>query len=340
MAICRLELQNFRNFKSFAADIPQMVYVYGDNGVGKTSLSEAITLLLTLKSFRRDNAADFKMSGEEYVRVKGAFLDERIKDAVYFYRDKRAVLVDGNEQQNVSEYIYTLPVVCYSPGFESVFSQQSFERRRFLDRMIFYSAPQHLNDIRQYNAILARKRVELCKDAPDAELVAALNERAQPFSDAISARRRELIDKINEAAAANAETADKFLPDMRLALHIYPLSDRDEQKELARGRPSYGCHKDLLYLKQNEKVVEKFQSFGQMKSALLYLLYCFAINVEDYRKCGIIVVLDDFEAGLDAMRCGTLNELFLGGSSDRRQIFLTGLNVKHYKGVETLALPA
>ena len=338
MALSKIELQNFRNHKHFTAHIPQMIYIHGDNGAGKTSLTESIYLLLTLKTFRHDNIADIKMFGETYLRIKGEFSSENIDNAVYFHRDKRTVMIDGAEQQNLSEYIYMLPAICYSPGFESLFSQQHIERRQFLDRMIFYTEPAHLYDIRQYNALLARKRAALDKEIPDEELISVLNERALPLSETISGRRQAAVRAVNEQLAMNPMQASAFMPGMNLTLNISTLRDRDDKKEINAGRPLYGAHKDLLYLKQGERTVEKFQSFGQKKAALLFLLYNFAIRVEEYRKCGIIVLLDDFEAGLDVRRCEILSELFLSGASEKRQLFLTGLNVRHYKGAETLAL--
>ncbi|MDR0455025.1 MAG: AAA family ATPase [Deferribacteraceae bacterium] len=338
MALSRIELQNFRNHKSFAADIPRMIYICGDNGAGKTSLAESLFLLLTLKTFRREDIANVKSFHEQYMCIKGVFTSENIENAVYFYQNKRILQIDGSERQNLSEYIFMMPVICYSPGFESFFSPHQIERRNFLDRMIFYAEPLHLNDLKQYNALLARKRAELNRNVPDEDLITIINEQALPFSETISARRKALVEMVNSKIAVNPELSDKFLPGMKLALNISSLMDRDEKKETDSGRPIYGSHKDLLYLKQNGKIIEKFQSFGQKKSALLYILYHLAIHIEECRKCDIMIILDDFEAGLDVRRCDLLNGLFLDEASEKRQLFLTGLDNRRYIGMETLPL--
>jgi len=338
MFLSKIELQNFRNHRFFAADIPQKIYIYGDNGAGKTSLAESVYLLSTLKTFRQDDIVNLRTFNEKYMRIEGVFSGGNTENIVYFYQDKRVIRINGTEPEKLSDYIYTLPAICYSPNFESIFSQQHSDRRRFLDRMVFYTDQVHLHDLRRYNSLLARKRAELDKELPDAELLSAINEQTLPLSEAISERRQILVAAVNKKITENQERAAFFLPDMNLELHISSLSDRDEKKELECRRLLYGAHKDLLYLKQSGKTIEKFQSFGQKKAFLLFLLYYFAIYVEEYRKCDIMVILDDFEAGLDTRRCCFLNELFLSEVSENKQLIMTGLNKRQYAGVETLLL--
>jgi recombinational DNA repair ATPase RecF len=78
--------------------------------------------------------------------------------------------------------------------------------------------------------------------------------------------------------------------------------------------------------------MEKFQSFGQRKSALLFLLYHTAKYIENKRSVQALILLDDFEAGLDNRRKEALDGLFSYGF----QTVITGLEEK--KGCDNLTL--
>lgn len=77
MRISRLELEEFRCFRSLSLDIPPAGFrLFGKNGSGKTSLIEALYLLATTRSFRttterylihRESAREFGL--QPYARV-------------------------------------------------------------------------------------------------------------------------------------------------------------------------------------------------------------------------------------------------------------------------------
>jgi DNA replication and repair protein RecF len=100
---------------------------------------------------------------------------------------------------------------------------------------------------------------------------------------------------------------------------------KNTKHEIMSEKVLYGCHRDRVYIKNSEGTGEKFMSFGQRKTAILFILQVAAKRIEQFRKSGIILLLDDFEAGLDNSRINLFGAQFLNDSKYARQIILTGL---------------
>jgi DNA replication and repair protein RecF len=313
------------------------VYISGANGAGKTSVIEAIFYLYTLRTFRSQTLNEIRTFGADYLRVHGEFDPTNAAEfttATLFHQHTRKVLLDGEPSElSAIDYSYLTPTICYSPSFETLLSSEHGERRQSLDRFVYYTDKSHMLRVKQHGLILQRKRAELASDEPDKAVLAILNEQLAPLSEAISSSRSKFVAEINAMAQSMPASASLLMADMELSLNINSMAERDFAKELEGGRPLYGCQKDLLYVKKQGKVIEKFQSFGQKKSLLLYLLYNTARVIGSWRKSDISLLFDDFEAGLDAGRTEALRGLFTGlaRSGGHTQLMLSGIVNTHYE---------
>ena len=331
MRLTSLTLTNFRNHKELKCTLPEgALYISGENGTGKTALIEAVFLLFTSRSFRSQSIPEIRSFNEPFLRVAADFEGSIFNKVLLFYDTTKKFLVDGAEY-DFTGFSHSLPLITYSPEYEGFFSDTHKERRAFIDRMIFYLDSTHVNYVKKYNALLARKRAELALDKPNQELLSILTASMLPLSETISLRRSTFLKDIN-GSFVNSSGEELFMQDMSLALQISSLADRELEAEIKAAKPLYGCHKDLVYLKEGSKVMEKFRSFGQKKSALLFLLYHTTKLLAKYKRKHLIL-LDDFEAGLDEKRITLLSELF---NETKSQLIMTGL--KKRPGFETLTL--
>ncbi|NBS28579.1 MAG: DUF2813 domain-containing protein, partial [Actinobacteria bacterium] len=86
MFVSRLELTNFRNYARLELDLAEGVTaIIGANGQGKTSLTEALSYLATLKSFRG-------VPTEAMIRTGS---DSAIIRATVIHPDGREMLVEA-----------------------------------------------------------------------------------------------------------------------------------------------------------------------------------------------------------------------------------------------------
>jgi DNA replication and repair protein RecF len=320
----RLNLKNFRCHRDLTIEFNHNpFYIQGCNGSGKTSISEALFTLFTLKSFRRINIKDAISYAESYLRISAQFEMESERELVYFYDGERSLMRDGEIITSAADFSYIIPVVCYSPGFETLFSGDQQERRSSVDRFIYYNNKAHAADVKLYNALLARKRAELSAERANADVISALNAQLEPLSGRISAARDKLIEEINNEML-NDPLYNEMFAGLSLAIEVNGM--RKAAEEIKAARPLGGCHKDLIYLKNGDAVVEKFQSFGQKKSALLFILCHISKIIEKKRNQSIILILDDFEAALDNNRVNLLERLLLNETNGlNRLVILTGI---------------
>ena len=331
MILTSLHLTNFRNHKEFKCTLPEgSLYISGENGTGKTALIEAVFLLLTSRSFRSQNISEIKSFHEPCLRVAAEFEGSMFQKALLFYDKAKKFLVDGADY-DFAGFSHSLPIVTYSPEYEGFLSDTHKERRAFIDRLIFYLDSTHVASVKKYNALLARKRAELSSDKPDKELLSILSTSMQPLSETISSKRTAFLKELNRSFATSAEET-LFMPGMTLSLQTSSILVREPDAEIKAAKPLYGCHKDLVYLREGGKIVEKFRSFGQKKSALLFLLYHTSKMLKKSNREHLIM-LDDFEAGLDEKRIALLSKLFKESDS---QLIMTGLRPR--SGFETLTL--
>jgi DNA replication and repair protein RecF len=327
MFLKRTVIKNFRCHKDLTVEFSQNpFYISGGNGSGKTSIAEAVYTLLTLRSFRKINIKDAISYGEDNLRISAVFDMDRQTDTelVYFYSDARRLMIDGVETNTAADFSHIVPIVCYSPGFETLFSSDQQERRSSLDRIIYYLDKKHVEAVKLYNALISRKRAELIAEKPDKEVLSAIDDRLAPISKNISQARMDIIKLINDGLRLDP-LYEKLLPGINLALDASPM--KRDPAELKAKRPLDGCHKDLLYLKKDGAAVEKFQSFGQKKSALLFILHQVSKIIEKFREQGIILILDDFEAGLDKNRINLFEGLLPNSDGLNRQVILTGVEL-------------
>ncbi|RYZ79346.1 MAG: hypothetical protein EOP06_27390 [Proteobacteria bacterium] len=72
MSLGKLELRSFRNYRHLKLDLsPEITVFTGRNGIGKTTILEAVSLLGSGRSFRSARNLDFVQTKEEAAILKG-----------------------------------------------------------------------------------------------------------------------------------------------------------------------------------------------------------------------------------------------------------------------------
>jgi DNA replication and repair protein RecF len=335
MLIESIRLQNFRCHADSKFIFDKATFIEGENGSDKTSVVEAVYLLLNLKSFKEPSPKSVTSFGADFLRIEASYSSaDDSGGLIYFFEDARTLKKNGVCVLDIPEYLASSPVFCFSPDTSTILAKDQKVRRNYIDRLCFYRERAHIFDLRYYNRLISQKTAELQKQRPDKNYIDTVNEKIIEMCSKISLRRKAATDMINS----------------RLQLMYNDFGGSDEfftldyvtnngnldvlSKEASAARCLYGIHRDRFYSRNTGRIYDKFSSYGQKKTFELLVLSAILLDVEEMLKTDIITLLDDFEAGLDEKRSAAFFSIFSG----ERQVIMTGAKNRIFTDIRTIGL--
>lgn len=322
MYVKNLKLTNLRIHTNLNYDISKETLFIGKNGSGKTTILEAVYILFGLKSFKKQPLSSVISFGKDFFKIESEIDDcSLISDAVCLFKNKRITTLNGEEIEDIADYMYNYPVACYTPDMLGILSKEQQDRRNFIDRFIFYHDKEYISDIKYYNRLLLQKQAEFSKDTVDFIYLDVINEKLVFLSNKISNKRNKIIKEVNKNLK---EIYSSLNFNMENVFINYSSNTSDTSllnKEKFIKKSLFGIHRDKVEMCLDDKTIEKFSSTGQKKTFILLCLYSFIKIIEENRKINILTLLDDFEAALDNQRAEFLKSIF----SNKRQVLYTGV---------------
>lgn len=323
MQVLNLKLNNFRNHISSKYDLEDETIFIGENGTGKTSILEALYILFGVKSFKKQPFSSIINFNSDFFRIESDIAEENYNsNIICLYKNKRSTMYNGDEIENIADFIYNYPIAFYTPENLGILSKDQIDRRNFLDRFIFYYDKKHIYDIKTYTRILSQKTAELEKDNIDYTYIDVLNEKIISLSNTIYSKRNKMVEELNNYLNNVYNRLEFKYEKVFIKYSSNILDESLLNKEKIIKKILYGVHRDKIEMELNNKVIEKFSSTGQKKTFSLLSLYSFIKIIEENRKISIITLLDDFEAALDSGRASFIKDLFSTG----RQVLYTGVD--------------
>ena len=313
MIINNISLLNVRNHSKCRFDLSDDVVFTGLNGSGKTTVLEAIYLLLAMRGFKKQPLSKTVSFGKDFMVIEGEVSSQLVSDLKLRFDGKKTFTLNGCPIEKVGDYIYNNPVACFSPDYQGVLSKDHSERRSFIDRFLSYTSPYYLDCIRKYNRVISQKSALF--DLPDFDrtYVDILNSEIASISRFVSSRRVELIKAINGYLEQVYNDVDFKIEPVFLSYSTNIGNEGIFSNEFIKRRCDYGIHRDKIDMSLDGVKIEKFSSFGQKKTFAMLCLLGAIKHVENFRKISIITLLDDFEAGLDSNRAALLKDNFSCG---------------------------
>jgi DNA replication and repair protein RecF len=160
-----LHTRDFRNLRDVEyRPHPRFNVIFGDNGQGKTNLLEAIFLLATQRSFRRNRLDELVRFGVDKAEVGAsvchAEVERRLAIQILTRPSRKVALCDGKSARS-SDYFQGVHVVLFAPEDLLLPKGPPEERRRFLDRAIWNTCPSYLDEVRVYEQVLKSRNAVL-----------------------------------------------------------------------------------------------------------------------------------------------------------------------------------
>lgn len=157
MFLSSINLRNIRKHTDSRIDFTNKInYLIGGNGVGKTSVLEAIYYLSTTKSCVTSSDSEVAKLGENNFSIQGSFegLTNDNVQVNYSGTDKKKTYILNSKHINkFSDIIGKFPVVLLSPADHTITQGYPADRRRFIDSVISQASKTYLHLLIEYNRI-------------------------------------------------------------------------------------------------------------------------------------------------------------------------------------------
>jgi len=339
MPVTRLALTDFRNHDDVVI-LPgaDMVVLIGDNGVGKTNILEAVSLLAPGRGLRGAALRDMARQGGPGGFTIAAEVDgSRIGTGTLADTpDRRQVRINGTSAA-ATALAEHLAISWLTPAMDRLFLESPGGRRRFLDRLVIALEPTHGTHSARYEAAMRARNALLAQDQPaDPEWLSALEAQMDTHGAAIDAARRHIVARLAEELLATAP-GPFALP--RLALDgwsgaaepLAPLLRANRARDAAAGRTLLGPHRaDLIVTHADKGQAAALCSTGEQKALLLSLILAHAAIVGADSGRGLVILLDEVAAHLDPSRRHALFERLRATGG---QIWMTGTESSLFDGL-------
>lgn len=336
MYVKTLFLRHFRNFNSGHFDFcPTMNLICGPNARGKTSLLEALFLLVMGRSFRPGHHVDLIAHGETSALVDALFckhsVDQRLQ--IHLFEKERKIIHNATPLHNLSSLFGTLQGVIMSPDDAHLIKGAPSLRRQFLDSQIAQIDPLYVYYLSRYTKALAhrnqllRQKITLSIDTFEHEMAKAagyvITKRKEALSGiGLHAKKfySFLTNESEELSFTYLSAAAAIAAENEIALFYKEQYYKQRIKEMSAGHTLIGPHKDDFGIYLKGKEAKYFGSEGQQRSAAIALRIGEWVNLKYHVLEKPLLMIDDFGISLDAHRKKRLLEWV---ALDLGQVFIT-----------------
>ena len=166
MNITKIELVNFRNYKKKIFDnFSNLNIIIGKNGVGKTSIVEAIYLGSLAKSFKTNNDESIINLNEKYFKIKIHYFDDNYKKNLELYYDQngKKTKINSKTQKRLSDFISQYRVILVSPDELKLVKSSPNTRRNYLNIQLSQLHKEYIYYLNNYNNMIKNKNDYLKK---------------------------------------------------------------------------------------------------------------------------------------------------------------------------------
>ena len=303
MPIVELQIENLRSISQLTLrPQPGWNWLLGANGVGKSTILEALHLLATGQSWRRGQRQLIR-DGAEHYRL-GARLSDSIAEFVGMRRqgEEREIARDGERIHSAWELLDTLPLQAWHEGNAHFVSGTAEERRRILDWGLYYADRRYGVSLREYRQALRQRNAALRQGLPPEAWNAAVIRLGERIQDQRSIHVEALQLHFQRIWSTSPQA------DQEVDFVLHPGWNGDLAEALERDRSidqqfAYthsGAHRARLQFRVQGRAAAEQLSRGQLR--LLGIAFRLA-QIAVQRDAGAalpVILIDDFAAELDS----------------------------------------
>lgn len=243
MKVERLTLRNFRNIEETTLEPdPQLNFLVGANGQGKTSFLEALAFLATLRSFRGSKTPEVIRWGCEASDVLCTLAsDGTIEDGLESWKTdlklsfaftdaarqkaSKVAFINGKAFKSSTSYLSQrfgnfelgFHAVVFNPSDHDLVRSEPAIRRAYLDRAIAAEDVEYLKALSKYQRLLEQRNAVLKSENSVArDVLAGFTEPLAKHSAYLTLRRLQWIERLAGLLDETVRKIAPFQPQLKL----------------------------------------------------------------------------------------------------------------------------
>jgi DNA replication and repair protein RecF len=320
--INRLVLESFRNY-SFLDFSPKsnFIVITGLNGVGKTNLLEAISLMSPGRGMRGVKLSEMNMleNSSKPWRVTCDVNSKYGSSRIVTYSKlgaestKRQVEIDDTSVGH-SELTKMLKISWLIPQMGHIFIDSTSMRRKFLDRMVMNFDSSHSKNLLSYEYYMRERSNLLKSKSYDQDWMSVLERNMAEVGVLIAISRVQFIEMLQETSMdikynlphfvvkVSGEIEEKVhkIPSLQIEEAFMVVLRENRALDSLSKRTNAGIHRsDLLVWKGEAGVRADMCSTGEQKLLLMSVFLTEIIAQIRHRNMMPVILLDDAVAHLD-----------------------------------------
>ena len=340
MILKRISVLNYKNLEQVELNFSaKLNCFFGQNGMGKTNLLDAVYFLSFCKSAGNPIDSQNIRHDQDFFVIQGFYeAPDGTPEEIYCgmkRRSKKQFKRNKKEYGRLSDHIGFLPLVMVSPADSELIAGGSDERRRFMDVVISQYDKEYLEALIRYNKALLQRNTLLKSEIPVEEDLFLIWEEAMAQAGEVVYRKREAFIRefipifqsfysfISQDKEQGGLSYDSHARDASLLEVLKGSRERDK----IMGFSLKGVHKDELNMLLGEFPIKREGSQGQNKTYLVALKLAQFDFLKRTGSAVPLLLLDDIFDKLDASRVEQIVKLVAGDSFG--QIFITDTNREH-----------
>ena len=340
MQLRLLHLKNFRSYGTATFTFsPGVNIITGSNGCGKTTLLEAIYLLVSGHSFRTAVMGELIKHGQPCFSVEAHYFQHGVEQSVSltYGPDTLKVTHNSTVSGTLMTLLGALSGVVMVPDDAALVKGSPQVRRRYLDLQIAQSDLLYIHYARRYQRALRQRNALLKKRS-----ILAIEGWEQEMATAaayMSSQRAQVLEVLSTAATERYEqfSGEPLLLSLKYTPAVGAKYDSDSylaqfqrlrRREIEVGYTLKGPHKDDFVVAIGEHPARQFGSEGQQRSCIAAMRFSEWERLHQALSVPPLMLVDDLAISLDSNRSQRICEQLEALPS---QVFLTTTDANAFR---------
>ncbi len=332
MTIEKLQIKDLRNIEKAEIEPAAGINIItGENASGKSSLLEAIHLLLLSKSFRSTKADVVIRHDQERLQIVSRIRKEKQTNTLGIEKNRKQTTIKymGEKVASAAKLAKIQPVVLITPESHQLILGGPAKRRHLVDWLLFHVEQTYFKNWQTYNKVLKQRNAILRKRKFCDELL-VWDEKLVQTGKLLDEQRRKVVGKL--VIKLQKKTSDYCEFPVELEYET-GWGDQDfaevleigRNNDLSVGYTRKGPHRSDLMIKTNDQLAAQVLSRGQTKILSAALEMAKISLLKEITGKNAIILVDDLAAELDHERKEKVAEMLI--TMDTQQ-FITATEKK------------